>query len=255
MAGLQAQETGSLLDFQLEGVELQSETANLSDLLAPSSAQLNIPGLRSIGPLAFNVRDISTNSRLQGSPSGAEQIDIYQRLSIASIESELPISSLTWTSEIKEIQNELIRSYYDLLAQLQDEVAVSGATLNPRINELGQELALLLVQHSLVFNNLVEANAYGGAHSVDLAISWGGLADLTNMAALDRRAVLSALNIQLLVSLDLEAILRSQAGNLIDPFVQQGYIHIDNGRILVTGSLLNGELTVNGEVIPIEQFL
>jgi uncharacterized protein YdgA (DUF945 family) len=53
----------------------------------------------------------------------------------------------------------------------------------------------------------------------------------------------------------MEAINRSPAAGMVDPYIQQGYISIDSGRLLLDISLANSELTINGEVTPLDQFL
>ncbi|MCH8176531.1 MAG: hypothetical protein IIC59_15260 [Proteobacteria bacterium] len=47
--------------------------------------------------------------------------------------------------------------------------------------------------------------------------------------------------------------MRSPAAEMVDPYVQQQYIRIDNGRILLNGSVEDGELILNGELIPLDQ--
>ncbi|GIT64059.1 MAG: hypothetical protein Ct9H300mP22_4590 [Gammaproteobacteria bacterium] len=38
-------------------------------------------------------------------------------------------------------------------------------------------MALLLVQNSMVLNNIIKTNVYGGDHWVDLSIDWAGIPD------------------------------------------------------------------------------
>ena len=251
---LQAQQGNSQFGFMLDGLQLESTTEQINDLLAPSSARLAIPTIQSLGPFPFNASAISADSRLQLSPMGAQQIDIYQRLRVDSIESEFPLASLDWTSEVNEINAELIRSYYRLLADLQQQINASQGTINTQVAELGQQLAVIAIQNSLVFNNLIQAGVYDGEHSVDLRIHWRGLPQLDDIARLDMNEAIAALTIDLELSLDLAAILRSPAADIIDPYVQQGYIILDNGRILLSAALSDGELMLNGEAVTLDQF-
>jgi uncharacterized protein YdgA (DUF945 family) len=46
----------------------------------------------------------------------------------------------------------------------------------------------------------------------------------------------------------------SQFSELVEAFVQQNFLRMENDRILLSGSLENGALNVNGEDIPIDQF-
>ena len=121
--------------------------------------------------------------------------------------------------------------------------------------ETALELALLLAQNSLVFNNLVAANLYEGDHEADIKVRWQGLPDLQTLEGIEIPQVLAALEVEINVSLDVEAVMRSPAAEMVDPYVQQGYFVIDNGRLLFNASLANNELTVNGEATPLDQFL
>jgi hypothetical protein len=119
---------------------------------------------------------------------------------------------------------------------------------------LAQDLTLTAARNSLVFNNLLEANVFEGDHSADIRIDWEGLPQVNNSADIDSEDALAALKVELTVSLDLEAIMRSPAAELVDPYVQQGFIRIDSGRILLDGSLDDGQLVLNGEEVPLDQF-
>ena len=59
---------------------------------------------------------------------------------------------------------------------------------------------------------------------------------------------------ELHLSLDLEAVTRSPFSAMIDPYVQQGYITLDNGRILLDMTMANEQLTINGDVTPLGNF-
>ena len=56
------------------------------------------------------------------------------------------------------------------------------------------------------------------------------------------------------ISLDLESILRSPLAGVVKPYVQQGYLTIANGRILVEASLQDSVLRVNGDKLLLEEF-
>ena len=252
---LEAQENGSTIGFTLSGLELTSATSQLNDVLAPSSAILTIPRITSDTPYPFTIDGILAESRLQTSTAGAAQTDIYQHLELASIDSEFPLKSISWTSEINEIQNDLFRRYYDLLTNLQTQISspASPATTGAQMNQLSQELMLVLVQNRLVFNNRIAASAYDGDHSIDLSISWNGLPELDDISRLNMNTAIDALTVKLDLSLDLAAIMRSPAAEMVDPYVQQQYIRLENGRILLNASVEDGELVLNGELTPLDQ--
>lgn len=252
MGGLAATENGENTDINISGMEIRSTTAQLNNILAPSEAQLIIPLISSNAPVPFSVSDITTTYGLLASET--DEIAIFQNLKINEISSTLPVNSLLWNSEIEEINSELFKYYYQLAAELQNEMSANPEAVTARISQLGQELALAAVQNKLVVNNFVQTNAYDGDHELDLQIRWNGLPELRNIMGVDIKEALNALTVDLELSLNLEAIMRSPIANLVDPYVQQGYIEINNGLILVKGNLLNGLLTFNGNEMPLDQF-
>jgi|GEM_PF-288025 hypothetical protein len=252
---LEAEEITSSIGFSLSGLQLTSATSQLSDVLAPSNAVLTIPSISSGTPYPFRIDGILAESRLRGSTSGPAQTNIYQRVEISSIESEFPLSSVSWVSEINEIQNDLLQRYFELLSDMQAQIRSGSNAIvgNSQINQLGQNLILVLMQNRLVFNNRINVEAYDGGHSIDLSISWEGLPDLNNIARLNINDAINALTLRLDVSFDLAAVMRSPAAELVDPYVQQQYIKLDNGRVLLNGSVEDGKIVVNGDAIPLDQ--
>ncbi len=250
MGALDSVEKNANSNIVISGLSLRSHTAQMHDLLAESSTTLSIPSVSSSAPLAFTASEIVVEYGVLASSSSAENVDILQNISVADITGDLPIRSFNWNSEVKELNGELLRHLYQLLSDLEGEIDFSGA----EINRQGQELLLLSLQHTVELNNVLTANAFEGDHSADLRIQWAGLADLNNIAELDMTAALAALAVELDVSLDLESILRSPFAEMVDPYVEQGYVTIDSGTLLIQASLQNSLLQVNGKELPLEQF-
>jgi len=238
----------------IDGLEFRSHTEQMNDLLAPSYARLSIPFISSDAPIAFSATEIFIESNIRASNAGNDKIDMQQQFGIDAISSELPLASFSWNSEINELDSKLFTGYYELLSELQSEMSSSPNTLTARLTEIGQELGIIALQNSLVFNNLVRANAYDGNHSIDLQIRWGGMPDIDNIASMDISAALDALAITLEIDLDRTAIDSSPLAGLIDPYINEGYLVSGNGRILLKGSLQNSVLTLNDEVVPLGQF-
>ena len=111
-----------------------------------------------------------------------------------------------------------------------------------------------MLQNPLEINNLIAANAFDGDHTADLRIEWTGLETLASLSEVDTNAAIAAFDITLDISLDLESILRSPIAGLIDPYVQQGYLTISNGRVIIEASLQDSMLMVNGDQLPLDQF-
>ena len=254
MGELSATENADNSNVLIAGMTLTSSTAQMNDMLAESRATLAIPSVSSTLPLPFSLSDIGIDYGLQASPTQENFSEIYQTIRIADIESEIPVSSLTWLSEVKQVNNELLRDYYRLLSELQNEIDSDADAVSAEFTELGQELYLLVLQNPLELNNRLEANSYDGDHTADLRVLWAGLNTLSSAAELDNEEAITALNMTLEISLDLEAIMRSPAAGLVDPYVQQGYLTVENGRVMIQASLQKSVLRVNGDELPLDQF-
>ena len=254
MGELSATENAGNFNVLISGMTLTSSTTQMNDILAESRATLAIPVVSSTLPLPFSVSDIGIDYGLQASNTEDNFSEIYQAVSVASIESEIPVSSFSWLTEVKQVNNELLRDYSMLLSELQNEINTGAETLSADFTELGQELYLLVLQNPLEFNNRIEANSYDGDHTVDLRVLWAGISALNTSTELDINEAIAALNMGLDISLDLESILRSPLAGVVKPYVQQGYLTIANGRILVEASLQDSVLRVNGDKLLLEEF-
>ena len=254
MGELSATENAGNFNVLISGMTLTSSTTQMNDILAESRATLTIPVVSSTLPLPFSVSDIGIDYGLQASNTEDNSSEIYQTVSVASIESEIPVSSFSWLTEVKQVNNELLRDYSMLLSELQSEINAGAETLSADFTELGQELYLLVLQNPLEFNNRIEVNSYDGDHTVDLRVLWAGISALNTSTELDINAAIAALNMGLDISLDLESILRSPLAGVVKPYVQQGYLTIANGRILVEASLQDSVLRVNGDKLLLEEF-
>lgn len=255
MGMLSVQQPATQMGFSIAGLNLTSTSQQMNDMLAPSIAMLAIPAISSEAPFAFNVSNISVDSQLQPSSAGPGQIDIRQGFRIGNIETDLPVSSVSWTFNINELRSDLVRSYYGMIAEIQNAINSNPAAGTNPVEEYAEEMVTIAIQNSLVFNNLVEANAFDGDHSIEMNIDWRGMPDATDLDAIEAMEILEVFSFDLTVSLDEAAIRQSPLAEMVDPYVQQGYLRIENGRILMDMSLSDAELTVNGETVGLEQFL
>lgn len=255
MGELRAEQPATQMGFSIAGIELESTTQQMNDLLAPSMAMLAIPAISSGAPFPFSISNISADSQVQPSNAGPQQVDFRQSFRIANIDADIPVASFNWTFNFNEVRNELVRSYYLMIAEMQNAINGNpGAGSNP-IETSAEEMVMIAVQNSLVFNSFMSANAYEGDHSIELEIDWRGMPDVTDLDTIEAMQILEVLSFELTVSLDEAAILASPLSAMIDPYVQQGYLRVDGGRILLDASLSDAELTVNGETVGLEQFL
>lgn len=256
MGELIAEEYSSGFQFSIDGLSMHATSEQINDMLAKSAASMSLPAFRSSAPFAMAMENLEMESRVQPSAVGAEHTDWYQRVQVGHIQSEdLPLSSISWTSEINETRNDLFRRYYQLLVDIQTEMNASGGIFTTAVTQSAEEFAMLFLQNGIVLNNAIAANVYAGEHTVDLRIRWRGLPDFTDLALLDLNAVLAALDLTFDLALDLEAIMRSPLAELVDPYVKEGYLQLDNGRILMRAEIRDSELSINGQREALDDIL
>lgn len=255
MGQLQAAQPTTQMGFNLAGMTLESTTQQVNDLLAPSMAMLAIPAINSEAPYPFNISNIRADASVQPSGAGPERIDIRQGFRIASIDADIPVTSVNLSLDLSELHSELVRGYYDMIAEIQNAINTNPQAGTSTIEESAEAMAIIAIQNSLVFGYLVEANAFDGDHSINLRIDWRGMPGVTDLDSIEAMQILEVLSFDVSVSLDEAAIMCSPMAEMVDPYVQQSYLRIDGGRILMDMSLRDAELTVNGETVALEQFL
>ncbi len=253
MGAFSISEPDNGLGFTINDMEITSYSEQLNDLMAPASARLSMQQISSAGPFPIAVDSLQAHSQLQRSAAAQEAIDISQSIALRDIEMELPLTSLQFDTELNEVPRSLIEGYYDLLEQMQTQINAGGGVTGD-MGDLGEEIALIGLRNRLVSNNRLQSVAFQGEHQAELNLTWAGIPDIASLADLQPAAIVNALNLSLLIDLDESAINRSPAGQMIAPYARQGYVRIENGRILLQASLTNGELNLNGDIMPLNQF-
>jgi uncharacterized protein YdgA (DUF945 family) len=250
---LTIRESRNNLDFTIDGMEVISQSTQINDILAPTSATFSIPSIKSSAPVALAIDKILASSQLRAS-SNPSAIQLNQRIATQSIAGDSPLQSFDWQLEIDQVQRQLISDYYDLLSELQSQSRVDARAAALKINQISQELSLLVFNNPLVINNLVTAKLYGGMHRAELKLRWDGLPKLGNIAALNLNEAIAAIDVSLDVSLDFNSIMKSPVAEQVESFVNQGFIVIDNDKISIKATLQNSQFILNGEDIPLDQF-
>lgn len=250
---LSVKENQNNLDFNIDGIDLISKSTQINDILAPTSATFSIPSIKISTPMTLAISDISASSELRAS-SNASAVHLSQHIATQSIVGDSPLQSFDWQLELDEVQRQLISDYYDLLSELQSQSGTDPQAAALKINQISQQLSLLVINNPLVINNLVNANAYDGAHSAELKLRWDGLPALDNIAKLNLNEAIAAVDMSLDISLDFDSIMKSPAAEQVKSFVKQGFVVIENDKIIVKATLNNSQLILNGEDIPLDQF-
>ena len=158
--------------------------------------------------------------------------------------------------ELNELHSSVIRQYYDVLSEMQEQltdVTASRTGDGDVIGDMLDQLGLVVLQNRLAINNYFTANAYGGDHSLDIELRWLGLPQVNSYEELTMAAVIDALQLQIDLSLALEAVQQSPVAAMVEPYLQQGYITVNNNRIGMELSLSDRQLVLNGATTPLEQ--
>ena len=241
-------------ELSISGMEIKFDSENLSRPNAPSEASVIIPMMATADSTEFSASDIYMNFQVQTSGGSQQYINISQNLNIGEMKSDLPLTALSWTSEINEIQNEIFENYNQIFLSLQSQGDKDPMEVLAQTTRLSEEISLLVVQNNLVLNNSIQAVLYGGEHNLDLKINWRGLPNVTNLNDLNFKEAISAIDANLNISLDRNAIENSQFSSLIDQYIAENYL-VDNGsRLVLNGELHNNELIFNDTTTLLEEF-
>ncbi len=241
------------LEVTVDALRIKSNTRRLSDIAAPSKVELSIPGVQSSGAINFQLTDFSAAAEVTDSELSSESIDFTQQLRVADLASQWPLQSVNWRFEFEKMPSALVRDYSNMAAELQRRIE-GGQPMDAAMMQSALTFGLRLINTDFLVNQTLAVKAHDGEHESALRIEYNGLPELTNLAYLDLNELVAALEIELSLALDLEAVLQSSGANLIDPYVQAGYITIEEGRILLQSSLINSELLLNGEPRTLDEF-
>ena len=241
-------------EISISGIEIKFNSEDLSRPNAPSDASIIIPMMATTDSTELSASDIYLNFQVQTSDGSQKLINISQNLNIGEMKSDLPLTSLSWASEINEIQNEIFENYNQIFLSLQSQGDKDPMEVLAQTTRLSEEISLLVVQNNLVLNNSIQAVLYGGEHNLKLKINWKGLPNLTNLNDLNFKEAISAIDANLNISLDRNAIENSQFSSLIDQYIEENYL-VDNGsRLVLNGELHNNELIFNDTTTLLEEF-
>jgi len=242
-------------DITISSIAFDSSRANVGQIISPGTAKFSIPQLSSSAPLPIVINDVTVDYALEYNEADQDKINISQLFSVNDFEWDIPLSSLKLSSELNRVDRVVFEQYFSLIEEMQNLGVSNPTVVNAQVAALGEEFALILARESLELNNMLEANAYDGDHSLDLQIAWQGIPGLTAVNAVNFTDIINALTISLSLDADDAALSQSPIGSILEQYKNQGMLIVENGRVFLNGSLENGQLTINDESLPIEQFI
>lgn len=245
--------TNGQFDLSVDNLNLSGEESDVSRPFSPGQSSLTVARLSSSAPLPFALNRISADYRLAPNPALPDSRDFSQLFSIESIEWDMPVQSINWQVQLSGVSGDLLDSYAELISQSDQTGNADPAQVTETLTGLGQEFALRLGREDFNLDSTLALNAFQGDHRLELSVAWPGLENLVSLESLDFREVLAAVNVQLLFDGDEAALMNSPFAQTVVDY--RALLTVENGRVQALITLADSELNINGDILPLEQFV
>ncbi|MCK5790852.1 MAG: DUF945 family protein [Ketobacter sp.] len=207
------------------------------------------------------LENLNLNS---GNQVNQGKMDYFQTLEIESIESPLPITAASWHLEFTGVSPTGLERWSDVSMQIQQQFQ-SGTLptdetgepqLTPQLEAELEQVMHALFQPGLGFAQQLDVAALGAQHHADMRLGYNGLPGGVSFADLDDPLqFLPAFNGAVNLELDEASIVGSQFADTVLPFMQQGLLLPEQGKLVLRASLEDGVMLLNGSPFPIEALL
>ncbi len=226
--------------------------ANINDPLAPARFDINFPEinlLQSNGGITFKGLGIRIEQQLDNG-----LLNISETLQVAQIIAPLPVTAASATFEIKQINPLGVTLWTDMLGQTDTHDPATGL---PEITEQQfRQLVSALLQPGLQFNQRYDIDALDGNLLADLDIEYVGLPnDLHPLDVSHPRQLIQAISAKLRLEADQQVAMALPIAPALPQYIEQGLVTQELQKLIVNAKLSNGELTVNGQPIPLDALL
>lgn len=246
------QDTPNNQRIEIKNASLSAKTTAINSPAAPSSIEFKLP-LISSNSLSMKIENLAFSSTVSKATT-SNSVILRQTATLGAATGDMPLQSGRWHLELSELNEESLTQFYAILSRLQ---LLRNNTSSSAIRESGQlieRLGLLLLNNPLSLNSAFNIEAYEGSHNGELTLRFNGVPLLRNIMGLNIKEAIAATRFSVNFDLDLEALSRSPVSEMIDPFLQDGYIVISNGRVKINASLNNSIIDLNGQSTPVEQY-
>lgn len=236
------------IDLTISNLSLHSESFNIAPAISPGEFSFSLAQISSKEPLPFSFDDIHLDYAIEFSDSSEQRLSLSQTFTMTANHSDIPVQHFEWNAELRNVSRDVLNSYFAYGGNQQ----IAGVSVTDSARNEAQTLQFL--QNTMEFTNQLNANAFDGDHQVSLSIKWLGLPALASTEELDAEKIIAGLELNLLLDSDAAALLKSPVGELLDAYIQQDLLTVVNGRIVIDGKLINSELVINNEVIPLDDY-
>ena len=235
-----------------------SATTNIfGQTSSTSRISAKIPLVDASDPLSFNIRNIDFEWRSDPSSIRPDLKDFSQDIQINKIESELPLESISWKSEIKGIKQEVITSYIKMLKNIQYRAGTDPISKLSELTQVGNEIGLLLLQNEIKLKNILEIGLYQGINKLELNTLWQGLPNIQNIDHFKFEDGIGALNVEIDLLLNQESLSISPFAELTELYISQGYLLSSSSGedLILKAELREGKAFINNENYPLQGIL
>ena len=238
--------------MEISPSDAQFESTDISNYMAPSRLMLNIPQI--------SANESSTAVSLQGVELALQQslengmINVTESLKVTEIQSPLPLTSASASWTFNGINPKGIELWGAIVSQLDANDLDNGSA--PLTEQQTRELISALLQPGLEFIQDYQLSTAKGTLKAHLDIQYLGLANGRHpMDIEDPRQLLNALKAQLNISADQAAIMDLPIAPMVSAYVDQGLLIQDQQQLRLEATLVNAELSVNGQPMPLHEWL
>ena len=201
--------------------------------------------------LSVSVESLKLNG---GSQQNGDAMDFFQTLEFENVQAPIPVTAGKWHFELNAVPVAAIELWADLvdeIEQFSDTDPQAGAAFQAKVQQLSDA-----IEPGLNLMNRVDLAAMGANHEFSFSFTYGGLPQQGNVFHMDDPLLLlQVFTGSVLVKLNEQAMMNSPFGPMISPYVQQGLLIPVEEDLVLDASLKDGELVVNGNLIPVAEML
>lgn len=240
-----------LYAMTINALDVQLRSASLDASPLPGSLAINADSVQFNGAQRLTLGGISIDyvAREQaGVDNAPPSLLLEQRVQVAQLNSELPISAFGMQTQLEGVDLNLVADYLRIQRNLQ------MGDPDASVEQL-EEVYIEMLREPFTQHSLITATAWGGEHRADLEIIWPGEPTLLTMDQLTLGRVVGLLYAELELRANEEALLDSMFAASVRNYTAQGVLPQDNGDVVITAILQGGNMILNEQLIQLAPFL
>ncbi len=185
----------------------------------------------------------------------SENLYFKQQFAIRKITAPLPVEALQYDAELNQLSLAALQGWVDFSQNFQP---ADAGELSAGDEKRLRELAALALQEGLEFNQYFKLDGMGGALIIDWDSRYVGLPDgeqLWDLKAEEKEKMLQAVDMHILVTIDSAIVNATPFAAMVGPYMEQGFVVEEAGKLKADIRLQQGALSVNGHPLPVAALL